>query len=168
MMPTHGDESGGPIDVLVAGIGNIFMHDDAFGSEVARALTHEPLPPGVRVTDYGIGGLHLAYDIADGVGTLILVDALGEGGEPGEVVVLEAALDEIGTSTIDAHGMDPATVLTSVRNLGVEPPRTLIVGCHPENVDEGMGMSDVVAAAVEPAKQAVLELIERECLTKEQ
>lgn len=159
--------TGGRVDILVAGIGNIFLGDDAFGSEVARALEDEPLPDGVRVTDYGIGGLHLAYDIADGVGTLILIDALPDAGDPGDVVVLEAALDELGTSTIDAHGMDPATVLTSVRGLGVEPPRTLVVGCQPQSVEEGIGMSDVVAAAIEPAKRAVLDLIERESLIKE-
>lgn len=155
------------VDVLVAGVGNIFMGDDAFGCEVAKRLSTEPLPPGVRVADYGIGGLHLAYDIADGVDTLILIDALPDAGGPGEVVVLEAALDQIHTSTFDAHGMDPATVLMSVRNLGVEPPRTLIVGCQPESVVEGIGLSTVVAAAVEPAAQAVLALLERECTTKE-
>lgn len=155
------------VDVLVAGVGNIFMGDDAFGCEVAKRLATEPLPPGVRVTDYGIGGLHLAYDIADGVGTLILIDALPDTGGPGEVVVLEAALDQIHTSTFDAHGMDPATVLLSVRNLGVEPPRTLIVGCQPESIAEGIGLSTVVAAAVEPATRAVLALLERECTTKE-
>lgn len=154
-------------DVLVAGIGNIFFGDDAFGSEVARALQGEALPDGVHVADYGIGGLHLAYDIADGVGLLIIVDALPDAGEPGEVVVLEASLDELDTSTLDAHGMDPATVLTSVRALGVEPPRTLVVGCQPLAVEEGMGLSDVVASAIEPAKRAVLDLVERVCLTKE-
>ena len=155
------------VDVLVAGIGNIFLGDDAFGCEVVRALASEAVADGVRINDYGIGGLHLAYDIADGVGTLILVDAIPGEGAPGEVVVLEAALDQIGSSTIDAHGMDPATVLTSVRNLGVDPPRTLIVGCQPENLDEGIGLSDAVATAIEPAKQAVLDLIERERASKE-
>ncbi len=155
------------VDVLVAGIGNIFLGDDAFGCEVVRALAGEAVADGVRINDYGIGGLHLAYDIADGVGTLILVDAIPGEGAPGEVVVLEAALDQIGSSTIDAHGMDPATVLTSVRNLGVDPPRTLIVGCQPENLDEGIGLSDAVATAIEPAKQAVLDLIERERTSKE-
>lgn len=155
------------VDVLVAGVGNIFMGDDAFGCEVARRLATEPLPDGVRVTDYGIGGLHLAYDIADGVGTLILVDALPHNGVPGEVVVIEAALDELTTSTIDAHGMDPATVLTSVRNLGVEPPRTLVVGCRPASLEEGIGLSPVVAAAVEPAARTVLGLLQLDLTSKE-
>lgn len=155
------------VDVLVAGVGNIFMSDDAFGCEVVRRLADEPLPDGVRATDYGIGGLHLAYDIADGVGALILVDALPHNGAPGEVVLIEAALDELTTSTIDAHGMDPATVLTSVRNLGVEPPRTLVVGCRPVSLADGIGLSPAVAAAVEPAARTVLGLLQLDLTGKE-
>ena len=49
----------GPI--LVAGIGNVFLSDDAFGVEVSRRLAGRALPEGVRVEDYGIRGIHLAY-----------------------------------------------------------------------------------------------------------
>jgi hydrogenase maturation protease len=41
-----------PSKILVAGIGNIFLGDDAFGSEVARRLMNERLPPEVRVIDF--------------------------------------------------------------------------------------------------------------------
>ena len=63
--------------VLVAGIGNLFLGDDGFGPEVVRRLAAggQP-PPGVQVTDYGIRGMHLAYDLLDGWDALILVDAL--------------------------------------------------------------------------------------------
>lgn len=155
------------VDVLVAGVGNIFLGDDAFGCEVARRLATEALPPGVRVADYGVGGLHLAYDIADGVGTLVLVDALPHDGEPGEVVVLEASLDDLPSTTIDAHGMDPMAVFRSLENLGVEPPPTLVVGCRPESLEEGIGLSATVAAAVEPAARTVLALVERQLQSKE-
>ena len=158
-------------DVLVAGVGNIFLGDDGFGCEVARRLAHETLPEGVVAKDLGIGGLHLAYEIADGVGTLILIDAMAFGDEPGEVNVLEADLDTDpvsgATSPFDAHSMDPVAVLNSVRALGVDPPRTLVVGCKPACLEGGIGLSPVVASAVEPATRVVLELIERESTTKE-
>jgi len=51
--------------VLIAGIGNLFFTDDGFGSEVARRLTGEELPDGVKVVDYGIRGMHLAYDLLE-------------------------------------------------------------------------------------------------------
>ncbi len=37
--------------VLVAGVGNIFLGDDGFGSAVARRLAGASLPEGVRVAD---------------------------------------------------------------------------------------------------------------------
>ena len=61
---------------LVAGIGNIFFGDDGFGVEVARRLAGRPMPDGVRVEDFGIRGVHLAYELLDGYDILVLVDAL--------------------------------------------------------------------------------------------
>lgn len=75
--------------VLVAGVGNIFFGDDGFGVEVARRLAKLDLPDWVAVGDYGISGMHLAYDLADGAQTAILVDAMPRGGEPGTVYVVE-------------------------------------------------------------------------------
>ncbi len=76
--------------VLVAGIGNLFLGDDGFGPEVVRRLADGRPPPGVRVVDYGIRGMHLAYDLLDGYDALVLVDALPGGRRArASVVVLE-------------------------------------------------------------------------------
>lgn len=140
--------------ILVAGIGNIFLGDDGFGSEVVRRLPD--LGPGVRVVDYGIRGVHLAYDLLDGVDELILVDAIPSRGAPGTVHVLKASA---GSGTMfDAHAMDPATVFASLKALGGELPRTVVVGCEAETVDEGIGLSESVAAAVGRAADIVTEL----------
>ena len=62
--------------VLIAGIGNIFLQDDGFGVEVVRRLAAESLPEWVRVADFGIRGVHLAYEMLDGdYDAAILVDA---------------------------------------------------------------------------------------------
>jgi len=53
--------------VLVAGIGNVFQADDAFGVEVASRLAARTRPPGVRVEDFGIRGVHLANELLDGL-----------------------------------------------------------------------------------------------------
>ncbi|MEX2619307.1 MAG: hydrogenase maturation protease [Egibacteraceae bacterium] len=147
--------------VLVAGVGNIFLSDDGFGCEVARRLEGAGLPAGVRVADYGIGGIHLAYDLLDEYALLILldtVDDVGDGGRPGDVAVIEVDPDD-GRPQLDAHSMDPATVFTSLRTLGGSPPRTLLVGCKPADVGEGMGLSPAVADAVDVAIAAVRELL---------
>ena len=47
---------------------------------------------GSRVADYGISGMHLAYDLADGYDTAILIDAAPRGGAPGTIYVIEPDL----------------------------------------------------------------------------
>ncbi len=65
--------------VLVAGVGNIFLGDDGFGVEVARQLAGETGPAGVAVADFGIRGVHLAYQLLEGYDALILIDATARG-----------------------------------------------------------------------------------------
>ena len=145
--------------VLVAGIGNVFLTDDGFGSEVARRLAAERLPAGVKVVDYGIRGMHLAYDLLDGYDALIVVDALPGNGKAGDLSVLEVGPDDLGEGDFDAHGMAPVAVLASLGQLGGSLPPTWIVGCQPADVGEGMGLTAAVAASVEGAITLVQELL---------
>ncbi|HMF16031.1 MAG TPA: hydrogenase maturation protease, partial [Gemmataceae bacterium] len=75
--------------ILIAGIGNIFFGDDAFGVEVVRCLTKRKMPPGVRVIDFGIRGIDLVYALSEGWDLMILVDAVRRGGKPGTVYLIE-------------------------------------------------------------------------------
>ena len=145
--------------VLVAGIGNVFLTDDGFGSEVARALHGVPLPDGVKVVDYGIRGMHLAYDLLDGYDALVVVDAVPGAGAPGDLTVLEVGPDDLGEGELDAHGMAPVAVLGSLGALGGTLPPTYVVGCRPADVNEGMGLTPSVAAAVSPAVDLVLDVL---------
>ena len=150
--------------VLVAGIGNIFFSDDGFGPEVARRLVAggaagEALPDGVRVVDYGIRGMHLAYDLLERVDALVLVDAVPGSGPPGTISVLEVGPDDLGKGDFDAHGMEPVAVLASLGSLGGELPTTYVVGCHPADMGEGIGLSPPVEAAVDQVAATVRLLI---------
>jgi hydrogenase maturation protease len=147
--------------VLVAGIGNLFLSDDGFGSEVARRLSEQPMPDDVRVVDYGIRGMHLAYDLLDGYSALVVVDALPGDGRPGDLSVLEVGPDDLGEGELDAHGMAPVAVLASLGRLGGSLPPTYVVGCQPADVSEGIGLTPQVAAAVEPAVALVREVLQR-------
>jgi hydrogenase maturation protease len=152
---------------LVAGIGNIFLGDDGFGVEVARRLATEELPSHVAVRDFGIRGLHLAYEILDGgYETTILVDATSRGGAPGTVYLLEPEINTAKTAALpasapDGHGMNPGAVLGMLQALGGVPGRVLIVGCEPESVEERMGLSASVEGAVSEAVRFVREIIEQ-------
>jgi hydrogenase maturation protease len=146
--------------ILVAGIGNIFLGDDGFGSEVVRIAAISPDDTSVRVIDYGIRGMHLAYDLLDGWDTLVLVDAIPSRGNPGTLHVFQAD-HEIDSSetTVDAHSMDPAAVFASLRALGGIPPYTVVVGCEAQSVEEGIGLTEPVANAVPRAARAVEKIV---------
>jgi hydrogenase maturation protease len=146
--------------VLVAGIGNLFLSDDGFGPEVVRRLAEQDdLPASVRVVDYGIRGMHLAFDLVEGYDALILLDAMPRGGAPGDVTVLEVGPEDLGDGEFDAHGMNPTAVLASLGALGGRLPRTFVVGCEPGDVGEGIGMTPAVAGAVDRALAAVRALL---------
>jgi hydrogenase maturation protease len=148
---------------LVAGIGNVFLSDDGFGVEVVARLSQARLPDGVRVIDAGIRARCLAYELLDGgYETAILVDAVSRGGAPGTVYVIEPdaePLEQATTAAIDGHAMNPEASLALVRALGGTTTRIVVVGCEPASVEEGMGLSQPVAAAVHEAVGVVLELL---------
>jgi hydrogenase maturation protease len=150
--------------ILVAGIGNIFLGDDGFGPEVVQRTAIPPDESGVRIIDYGIRGMHLAYDLLEDWDTLVLVDAVPSRGHPGTLHVFQAdhhADHEFDSSApgLDAHGMDPATVFASLRALGGSPPYTVVIGCEAGSVEGGIGLTDRVAKAVPRAVRAVEDIV---------
>ncbi|OXY88608.1 hydrogenase maturation protease [Streptomyces diastatochromogenes] len=139
--------------LLVAGVGNIFLGDDAFGPEVIRALDRRPLPPEARVRDFGIRGMDLAYALLDGYATAVLVDAAPRGHRPGTLTLIEAEPPD-GTAVPEAHGMDPEKVLALATHLGDEPlPRVLVLACEPGVLPRGD--EDILPGISAPLREAV-------------
>jgi hydrogenase maturation protease len=151
--------------VLVAGIGNIFQTDDAFGVEVAQRLAMRTLPPGARVEDFGIRGVHLAYELLEGYDGLVLIDAVPMGEPAGTLAVIapevrpEPRSGDDMAPVVDAHTMNPEVVLTTLARLGGFVEKIFIVGCQPANLQEGMGLTPSVAAAVDEAVEMCCELV---------
>jgi len=153
------------VRILIAGIGNIFLGDDAFGSEVARRLMAAPQPAGVRVVDFGIRGLDLTYDLLEDYDAGILVDAVARGDQPGTLTLLEPRLsgEETGAS-LELHSLDPVKVLRLARSMGGKLESVLLIGCEPQHADEdemNMEMSAVVRAAVDEAVLLVESVVGR-------
>lgn len=151
--------------ILVAGIGNIFLGDDGFGVEVAQRMARRKLPESVRVEEFGIRGIDLAYALMDGYELTILVDATPRGEVPGTIYVIEPECEQTEssrTAVIDGHGMNPMSVLGLVKSMGGKCERILIVGCEPEPLLEAegrMGLSEPVSGAVAPAIHTIEKLI---------
>jgi hydrogenase maturation protease len=155
--------------ILVAGIGNIFFGDDGFGVAVAQQLSGRNLPAAVRVVDFGIRGLDLAYAMQDGYETIILIDAFPHGQGPGTVSVVEPDLNDPAASIaqeifLEPHAMNPLNVLRMATAMHGKFNRILLVGCEPGTLggDEGkMGLSASVEAAVREAVKVVEHLVEK-------
>lgn len=156
--------------ILVAGIGNIFKGDDAFGCEVAKRLAARALPAGVTVIDFGIRGIDLTYALLDGYRAAILVDTVARGGTPGDVYLIEPEpLDDDPDPQdlmMSGHDLDPARVLRLVHAMGGACERILLIGCEPltfgDEHDGAMGLSAPVAAAIATAASMVEALLENE------
>ena len=160
--------------ILLACIGNIFLGDDGFGVEVARMLAQREMayPAQVRVIDFGIRGLDLAFELLEAYSTLVLVDTIQRGGQPGTLYLIEPDLSEMtlqssamaGRAALDAHSMDPLKVLAFARSLGAHPIKTLLVGCEPATfaneaeAEMCVGLSKPVQAAL-PAALSMLDTL---------
>ena len=167
--------------ILVAGVGNVFFGDDGFGVEVARRLLAAP-PDDTRVADFGIRGVHLAYELLAPFDLVIVADCMPRGGAPGTLYVVEPELEacaspadapgdgEAGASvampvrsgvSAGPHGMDLPLVFAAVRELGGSLPRTLVLGCEPHDLEPGIGLSPSVERAIPGALDLIRELIAR-------
>jgi hydrogenase maturation protease len=170
----HGDDDNNkeqqvaPPRILIAGIGNIFLGDDAFGVEVARRLSAREWAPNsnVRVVDFGIRGYDLAYALLDGYDTTILIDACPRGQPAGTLYVVEPDLTNLRdeadrNAAVEAHSMNPLNVLRLASSMG-PLKKVLLVGCEPETQgpEEGqMELSSTVQAVIDDAVKLVESIV---------
>jgi hydrogenase maturation protease len=149
---------------LIAGLGNIFDSDDGFGVAVIRELGDQRWPDGVEMCDYGIRGVHLAYQLLEGYDLVVIADAVSRGAAPGTLFVIDHAADPdrrlLGEEPmLDTHDLNPDAVLALVPELGGTLGRVVVIGCEPETLGPGMELSAVVAGSVERAAQLVRETV---------
>lgn len=154
--------------VLIAGIGNIFQGDDAFGVAVVQKLAAIGLPDNIRLVDIGIRSIDLCFALLDGFDLTILVDATARGGVPGTLYVIAIGPDDVPdlseeVSMANSHGLNPLSVLALAKSVGAQFKKILLIGCEPLVLDHDesghIGLSDVVEAAVNPAVQSILQLL---------
>ena len=153
--------------ILIAGIGNIFRGDDAFGVEVAKRLSMRKWPDTVTVNDFGIRGIDLGYALLENYDAVVLVDTTQRGREPGTLYVVEPDIDSGSHDAqgllIETHGMVPEKVLRWAKAMGAHLPYVRVVGCEPARLgaedDMLMELSQPVQAAVAAAVRLVEQLV---------
>jgi hydrogenase maturation protease len=151
---------------LVAGIGNIFLGDDAFGSVVARRMIGRAYPPAVRVIDFGIRGFDLAFALMENYQIAILIDAFPHAAPPGSLRVLELQInpeERRANAFPETHGIAPTRALQLAQQFGIRAQKVYLVGCEPETLEPNENgdftLSPTVARSVEPAIELVEEML---------
>ncbi|HEX5229872.1 MAG TPA: hydrogenase maturation protease [Bryobacteraceae bacterium] len=155
--------------ILIAGIGNIFHRDDAFGVEVVSQL--RSVPENVRVVDFGIRGFDLMLALLEGYDLVVFVDTVQRGGLPGTLYKIEPDVNAIPEATeiggfSNAHSLDPLSVLSMAKSLGAVAKRILVIGCEPEILEDdtgAIGLSVAVQASVAPAIDMIRAVIDEFC-----
>ncbi len=156
------------MSVLIACFGNVLRGDDGFGAAVAERLLAGPLPPGVRVLEVGIGGIHFVQELMAGVDVLLIVDAVDIGRSAGTVVtqvpdvadVTLLPIDQRRDELADMHYATPERAMMLARGLGVLPAATWVVGVQTTDTDRvGLGLSSPTTAAVGPVVTELHRLI---------
>ena len=150
--------------ILVAGVGNIFLGDDAFGVEMIQRLRAIALPPEVTLADFGIRSFDLAYAMADGYDVIILLDAISHGDSPGTVSLIEPEVEGFGDvgQPLDAHSTNPQRALQIASSLGGQLGHLYVLGCEPgvlETEDGQLGLSERVEAAMPNAIEMLRTLL---------
>jgi hydrogenase maturation protease len=155
------DKSQKPI--LILGIGNILLKDEGIGVHVANKFMEMPLPPEVEVMDGGTLGIDLLFYI-EGREKVIVVDTVKAGEPPGTMYrftdkELSFKKDFLRT----AHGIDFADVVRTADRLGTKPEEIVFIGIEPQDMNEGMELSPLIAERI----PAIIELVRREIQARE-
>ncbi|GAB6097870.1 hydrogenase maturation protease [Desulfatiferula olefinivorans] len=158
--------TGGRPTTLVVCIGNDLVADDAIGYDIYETLKTRPLPGHVRLEYAAVGGLSLLDRFTGDEDSLIVVDAVAFGAEPGTVHCL--AWDEIprfSRSSISVHDVGLKDTIAIGRALYPEkiPPKIRLVGIEGRCFNRMREfMTPETAAALKPAVECVLDMIIQE------
>ena len=133
--------------ILVAGIGNIFLGDDGFGSEVVRQRRATTKTIRLSASSTTASGACTWPTTCSRSGTRWCSSTrCPAAASPGTLHVFQADHETANqlrhASGLDAHSMDPAAVFASLRALGGTPPYTVVVGCEAGSVEEGIGLTE--------------------------
>ena len=136
--------------ILVLGIGNLVMGDDGAGVRVVQELQKRYLfPPHVEIMDGGTLGLDLLPKL-EGIGRLLVVDAVETGGEPGTVVRLLGEELPIALQTkVSPHQMGLKDLLAVAELTGHAPREMVLVGIQPASIGMDIELSPYVAEKLE-------------------
>lgn len=146
------------MSILVLGLGNLVMTDDALGSLVVRSLAQRfAFPEEVELLDGGTLGLDLLPRL-EKITKLLVVDALEMGAEPGTLFRLEGeAVPRAFANKLSVHQMGLQDLLAVAELQGHLPPELIVWGAQSASIEMGTELSEALTPALEKVVAAVVE-----------
>ncbi|MCL2899433.1 HyaD/HybD family hydrogenase maturation endopeptidase [Brenneria tiliae] len=154
------------MNILVLGIGNLLLSDEAVGVRIIEALERRySFAPQIDILDGGTSGMELMEAMA-GRDHLIVADAVLTGQAPGELVVLrDDEVPALFTRKISPHQLGLSDVLMALRLTGEFPQKLTLVGVEPESLEVHIGLTASVTRALEPALQQIIAALRQSGVT---
>ena len=148
------------METLVLGIGNLLLSDEGVACRCVEELERRyVLPPAVQCVDGGTAGFELLPLIEDAQ-TLIIIDALKDGRQPGTVILVEdEAVPRLMLTRTSPHQIGICEVLATAQLTDKVPQRLLLFGIEPKNLEVAVGLSPEVSEGLEKALHAVVDTL---------
>jgi hydrogenase maturation protease len=143
---------------LVVGMGNLLLWDEGVGVHVLQEMKKMKLSEGLELLDIGTSTMDLIYSL-NGVGKLIVIDAMRAGGAPGTIYECspEDLLPKEG-SPISLHEIGLLETLSMAQKKGMRI-ETMIIGVEPKVLEWGIELSVEVASKIPNIIEAILREI---------
>lgn len=145
------------ISVLVLGIGNLVMSDDAVGVLVAQKLQREYcFADNVEILDGGTLGLDLLPKL-ENISNLIIIDAVETGEVAGTCVRLSGRELPIALQTkLSPHQMGLKDLLAVSELMGHSPKEMVLIGIQPGSIEMEIGLTPEVEVQLDTLVSNVL------------
>lgn len=148
--------------LLILGIGNVIMSDDGVGVRVAQKLqAGYRMPEHVDIMDGGTLGLDILPRL-EGIGRLLIVDAVETGSAPGTLVRLSGDEIPLALETrLSPHQMGLKDLLAVSLLMGHEPAEIVLIGIQPGSIEMGTELTPAVDEQIDCILENILGELSR-------
>lgn len=157
--------------IAVIGLGNILMGDEGVGVRIIHELqkNHFLLPASylLELIDGGTAAFDVILSL-DSVDKLIIIDAVKNGGKPGEIYRfgnLSALLCQTDEKSLSLHDVNLIDALKMADKLKKLPRETVLIGIEPKEIKLDMELSEDIKSKIPEIIKIVLSEVQNDCFT---
>lgn len=146
--------------ILVLGIGNMLMGDEAAGIHVVKVLKDAALPQNVDVVDGGTGGFNLLSYLSD-YKKIIFIDASLDENPEGTIKIIEPRFSNDFPKSLSAHDIGLKDLIDAAALLGELPKMFLVTISIKKFQELSVDLSPQILKAIPQAADIVKNLAEK-------